>query len=103
MDQDVEERKLARQEQFLEGTVCVREILAYIEQDHYLDKRAAAAYVSLSIRTIGKHLDEIPHFRVGTKVVFKKSELDRWMETWREGGQADLDQIVKKAVAGVLA
>ena len=60
--------------------VSAREILAYVDRDRYLDKREAAAYTSLSIRNLEARLDEIPHFRVGKKILFKKSELDRWME-----------------------
>ena len=83
----------------LEGTlVSVQEILAYVDRDRYLDKRQAAEYTSLSIRTIEGRLDEIPHFLVGKKKLFKKSELDRWMETYREGSSHDLDKIVDGAI-----
>lgn len=83
----------------LEGAVVsVQEILAYVDRDRYLDKRQAAAYTSLSTRTLEKHLDEIPHFRVGNKILFKRSELDRWMEKHREGNGHDLDKIADEAV-----
>ena len=83
----------------LEGTlVSVKEILGYLAQDRYMGKREAAAYTGLSTRTLEGRLGEIPHFRVGKKVVFKKSELDRWMETYREGSSHDLDKIVDGAI-----
>ena len=85
-----------------EGVVSVREVLAYLERDHYMAKLDAAAYTSLSPRTLESRLDEIPHFRVGTKILFKKSELDTWMEEHREGGNPDLDELVDETLANVL-
>ena len=86
----------------LEGAVVsVQEILSYVAQDCYLDKREAAAYTSLSTRTLEGRLDEIPHFRVGKKILFKKSELDHWMETHREGGSRNLDQIANEALESI--
>jgi len=78
--------------------VSAREILAYVDRDRYLDKREAAAYTSLSIRNLEARLDEIPHFRVGKKILFKKSELDRWMEKYREGGSHNLDRLVDETL-----
>ncbi len=83
----------------LKGTVVsVQEILSYVAQDRYMDKREAAEYTSLSIRNLESRLGEIPHFRVGKKVVFKKSELDHWIEKYREGGSHNLDRIADEAI-----
>ena len=80
------------------AVVSVQEILPYVDRDRYLDKRQAAAYTSLSTRTLEGRLDEIPHFRVGKKIVFKKSELDRWMERFREGNSHNLNRIADEAI-----
>ncbi len=80
------------------GVVSVAEVLLYLAQDRYLDKREAASYTSLSIRNLEARLAEIPHYRVGKKILFKKSELDHWMESHREGGSHDLDKIADDAV-----
>ena len=82
--------------------ISAQEILAYIDRDRYLDKKAAASYTSLSIRNLEARLDEIPHFRVGQKILFRKSELDRWMETYREGGTQNLDQLADEAIASLM-
>jgi len=83
----------------LEGTlVSVKEILGYLAQDRYMGKREAAAYTGLSIRTLEGRLDEIPHYRVGRKLLFKKSELDRWLETFREGNSQNLNRIADEAI-----
>ena len=86
----------AQQTEVLDGTVSVREILNFIEQDRYLDLKEAAQYLPLSYRTIWEHRKTIPHFRYGNKIIFKKSELDQWMETFRVRDQ-DLDAAMKMA------
>jgi len=74
-----------------------------MEQDRYLSKKDAAKYLALSVRTIDSRIDEIPHFRVGAKVLFKKSELDNWMEHYREiPREHDLGTIVDNATRQVL-
>ena len=78
--------------------VSIQEVLLYFDRDRYMDKRGAAAYTSLSVRNLEARLSEIPHFRVGNKVLFKKSELDHWMETHREGDSRNLDLIADEAV-----
>jgi len=78
--------------------ISVQEVLLYFSQDRYLDKREAVAYLCLSTRNLEARLPEIPHFRVGKKILFKKSELDRWMETYREGGSRNLDRIADEAI-----
>ena len=81
----------------LEGTVVsVKEILAYLETDRYLSLKEAADYLPLSERTIREHLKTIPHFRCGRKIIFRKSELDRWMESFRVRDQ-DLDAAMRLA------
>ena len=80
--------------------VSVQEVIAYVDRDRYLDKREAARYTSLSIRNLESRLPEIPHFRVGKKILFKKSELDRWMEQFREGGN-NLDLIVDETLSSL--
>ena len=87
----------------LEGTlVSVKEILGYIAQDHYLNLAQASEYLAMSTSTI-RHRDDIPRYRVGTKMLlFKKSELDTWMLQYREGGNAELDDLVDDTLANVL-
>ena len=76
--------------------MSVREVLNFIESDRYMDLKEAAQYLPLSYRTIWEHRKEIPHFRYGKKIIFKKSELDQWMEQWR-APETDLDQAMKMA------
>ena len=85
------------------AVVSVQEILSYVAQDRYMDLAQASDYLAMSTRTIRDRLDEIPHYRVGSKMLlFKKSELDTWMLQYREGGNAELDELVDETLANVL-
>ncbi len=87
---------VAENERIEERLISVREVLAYLETDRYMDLKEAAQYLPLSKRTIWEHRNTIPHFRYGKKIIFRKSELDRWMETFRVRDQA-LDEAMKIA------
>ncbi len=92
-----------KNERFSSGVVSVSEILAYWDQDRYLNLAEAAKYTSISARTIRDRLDEIPHRRVGTRMLlFKKSVLDAWLEQYREGGKDELDELINETLAKVM-
>ena len=94
------ERNLVDQEHVLGAVVSVREVLAFIAQDKFLTLAEAAGYVRLSERTLRRRLNEIrPRpFRVGNKLVFKKSDLDQWMEKYRlEDVAREMDEAVSIA------
>ena len=65
------------------GTVSVRELLDYLDRDRYLSLPEAAKYLCLSQRTLREHLKSIVHYRYGRKIIFKRSTLDEWVETFR--------------------
>ena len=92
-----------KNERFMSGVVSASEIMAYLDQDRYLNLAEAAKYTSISKRTLRDHLDEIPHRRVGTRILlFKKSELDAWLDQYREGGKAELDELVEECLGKVI-
>jgi len=95
--------QMTKQEQILDAVVSVREVLAYLSQDCYLNLAQASEYLAMSTRTIRDRIDEIPHYRIGTKMLlFKRSELDEWMMQYREGGKAELDELVDETLAKVI-
>ncbi len=99
----VAERAATEKERIEERLISVREVLPYLEQDRFFNLAEASKYLSMSTRTIRDRLDEIPHYRVGTKMLlFKKSELDEWMFRFREGGKAELDELVNETLAKVI-
>jgi excisionase family DNA binding protein len=83
------------------GTVSAAEIMQYVMTDCWLDKPAASKYLSLSIRTIEEKLDEIPHSKVGRKLLFKRSQLDAWVEGQANTKHRDLHRIANEALAAV--
>jgi excisionase family DNA binding protein len=83
--------------------VTLADVLPPQDVDRKMRKREAAAFVGLGVRTIEGLLDEIPHFRVGAKVLFRRSELIAWMDRHRERVTGDdLDRIAEAAVKAVL-
>jgi len=102
MNRRLDEVQISEQEQVLGGVVSVREVLNFINQDHYLNLAQASKYLSISTRTI-RDRDDIPRYRVGTKMLlFKRSELDEWMAQFREGGKDELDELVSDTLAKVI-
>ena len=84
------------------GTVSVQEIIAYLQNDRYMGVVETARYLNLSPRTVRDELPESLRYRIGRKLLFRKSEVDRWMAGQREAGQFDLDRIASEAVGAVL-
>jgi excisionase family DNA binding protein len=84
--------------------LMLRELIAEVaDRDRYISKPEASAYLGISVSNIEKHLGEIPHYRLGSKVLFRKSELDRWMQAHRERSEdMDLDRMADEALRAVL-
>lgn len=96
--------RTAEKERIEQSLISVSEVLAYLAQDRYLNLAQASEYLAMSTRTIRDRLDEIPHYRIGTKLLlFRKSELDEWMEQHREGGNRELDDLVDETLANLKA
>jgi hypothetical protein len=57
-------------------------------EDAYLPLRALSGYSGLSIRTLREHLVHVvrplPHYRVGGKILVRRSEFDSWITKFRE-------------------
>ena len=95
------ERTAAEKERIEEGLITVREVLGYLETDRYLNLTQASDYLGISKRTVRD--SDAPRYRIGSKMLlFKKSELDEWMIQYREGRDAELDELVDDTLAKVL-
>ena len=79
------------------GTVSVHEVISYVQSDRYMTLVQTLEYLPLSERNIRERLAEIPHYRVGTKLLFKRSELDLWMQGHREE-ELDITAIAEQAL-----
>jgi excisionase family DNA binding protein len=66
--------------------------------DGYLSLRTLAAYAGLSVRTLRARLTNgsrpLPHYRVGGKILVRRTEFDAWMRTLRADEHNHVDEIV---------
>jgi excisionase family DNA binding protein len=82
--------------------VSVTEILKYVQSDRFMSKREAAEYCGVSIRTI-ESWQGLPRYKPSGKTLFRKSELDAFIERYREqSADVDLARIADDAVASIL-
>ena len=86
---------------FMSGVVSVSEIVAYVTADRYLSLKETSEYTGFSGRTL-RDQDDLPRYRVGKMLRFKKSEVDAWMIKYREGGKEELSELVDGVLAKVL-
>jgi len=72
-----------------------------IEQN-FLTKAQATVYTSLSARSLdyARERQEIPFYKKGKRVLFKRADLDAWMERHRAG--ADLEKIVSEVSSSAM-
>jgi hypothetical protein len=65
--------------------------------DPYLPLRALAAYSGMSARSLRDRLTDpyhpLPHYRVGGKLLVRRSEFDRWIARYRQVGNTDVERI----------
>ena len=73
-------------------------VIVSMTLDPFLSLRALASYACVSVRKLREHLDDpthpLPHYRIGGKIVVRRSEFDAWMAAYRQVGQADVGGIV---------
>jgi excisionase family DNA binding protein len=78
--------------------VLVDRVVVSTPLDPFLDLRALSSYSSLSVRKLRDLLEDpgrpLPAYRVGGKILVRRSQFDAWMETYRHRGRADVDRIV---------
>ena len=80
------------------GVVAERVVIS-TPLDPFLSLRALAAYSGLSVRTLRTYLDlapreALPCYRVGGKILVRRSEFDAWVAGFRRRGRPAVDQIV---------
>jgi excisionase family DNA binding protein len=85
-------------------------------ENGYWDIRDLSNYLKVKMKTLYALVPEIPHYRVGKLIRFRKQEIDSWMEHKRclacgQGvtsgnhrarrtgkGNADIDRLIRKAI-----
>ena len=86
------------------GALATRVIVS-TELDPFLPLRALAAYSGLGVRTLRAHLSDLTHplpcYRVGGKILVRRSEFDSWIAGYRQLGRQDVDRLVADALKGL--
>ena len=71
----------------------------------YLSLRALSLYSNLSVRTLRGYLSHptrpLPHYRVGGKILVRRSEFDTWMSRFRIDDMIQVDAIVADVLTGL--
>lgn len=80
-------------------------IAVTVPLDPYLTLRALAAYSGISVRKLREYLADsfnpLPCYRIGGKVLIRRSEFDRWISVFRQAGRADVDRIANEVLGGL--
>ena len=71
----------------------------------YLPLKALAQYSGLSVRTLRSYLSRLshplPHYRIGGKILVKRSEYDIWVQHFRVTTTDCVDEIVAETMRGL--
>ncbi len=85
--------------------VLAERVIVSTQLDPFLSLRALASYSGLSIRRLRDLLTDpahpLPHYRIGGKIVVRRSEYDAWVTRYRQLGNAEVDQVVTEALRGL--
>ena len=68
--------------------------------DPYLPLRALAAYSGLGVATLRGYIDKLPDealpcYRVGGKILVRRSEFDSWLQQFRALGRPGLAKAIR--------
>jgi Helix-turn-helix domain len=76
-----------------------------VVDDAYFSVKHLAAYAGLSERTLRSYLTHplhpLPSFKVGGRVVVRRSEYDAWVARFRCAATSSVDAIVADAMRGL--
>ena len=56
-------------------------------KERLMTMHEVAEYLQCSLSTVRRWVarGKVPHYRMGKMIRFRRSELDRWLDTYREG------------------
>ena len=82
--------------------ILAEQVIVSIALDPFLSLKALAGYAGLSVRKLRQHLEDpghpLPCYRVGGKILVRRSEFDGWMVRHRQVGRSDVDRLVADAL-----
>jgi Helix-turn-helix domain len=72
----------------------------------YLTLKDLAGYCAIGTRRLRDHLTDpghpLPHFRVGGKILVRRSDFESWIIAYRRIGSPDVERVVREVVAAVV-
>jgi hypothetical protein len=78
--------------------ILADQVVVSVPLDPFLSLKALARYADLSVRKLRDYLEDpvhpLPCYRVGGKILVRRSEFDTWIAAFRHRGRADVGQIV---------
>jgi len=85
--------------------VLAERVIVSTPLDPFLSMKALASYSGLSDRKLRQHLADpqhpLPCYRVGGKLVVRRSEFDTWVAAYRQVGRVDVDRVVADVMQGL--
>lgn len=86
------------------GTIAERVVVS-VPLDPFLPLKALADYSGLSVRKLREHLEDprhpLPCYRVGGKILVRRSEFDAWISAYHHRGRVDVNQLVSDVLKGL--
>jgi hypothetical protein len=77
-------------------------VILSTELDPWMSLKALSGYSALSVRTLRSLLVDpvhpLPCYRLGGRVLVRRSDYDTWAVYYRHVGNVDLDRVVSKAL-----
>lgn len=78
--------------------ILAQQVLISTSLDPFLSLQALATYSGLSRRKLRDYLTDpahpLPCYRIGGKIVVRRSEYDTWATRYRQVGNVDVDKVV---------
>jgi excisionase family DNA binding protein len=81
------------------------------ENDCFWDITNLSTYLNVKVKTIYSMVPDIPHYRIGKLIRFKKMEIDSWLESKRvnvqqtmkgkkprESANSQIDMLIRKTI-----
>src|SRR5262249_23714666 len=96
---------IARREVHQVRGILAERVIVSTLLDPFLTLKALAAYSGIGLRKLYDFLSDpihpLPHYRVGGKLLVRRSEFDAWIARYRQCGQANVDSIVDDVLRGL--
>jgi hypothetical protein len=84
------------------GRCIVERVAVTVPLNPFMSLRALSGYSGLSVRSLRSYLAgrvPLPHYRVGGKLLVRRSEFDSWMVRFRVDRAAEIENIVNEVVS----